>query len=163
MLTLKEVLITLRDKKNYEVNLKGLVVLTREQIGEMMSADFNQAIGCLEEGIIESAFAQADTEVASSIAGLKRQLVAPVDIIFHLQYILNPKLQFSYKDNVYRDVVTMGEKILNDRTDKEDILEAMASGLVSHYLSVKEMEKEDPKMVEGVKYCENYISKNPES
>lgn len=162
MLTLKEVLTTLKEKKGYEVNLKGLVVLTREQIGEMISADFNQALVCYEEGILESAFEQADGEVFDAIANLKKQLLAPVDIIFHLQYILNPKLQFSYKENVYRDIVTLGEKILNSKADKTEILEAMASGLVSHYLKVKEMEKEDLKMVEGVKYCEAYLSKDRE-
>lgn len=162
MLTLKEVLLTLREKQSYELNLKELVVLTKEQLGEMISADFEQALACLEDGALEAAFQAADPVTAAALADLKKQFLSPVDIIFHLQYILNPKLQFSYKDNVYRDIVTLGEKILNGKAEKEDIMNAMASGLVSHYLLVKGVDKEEQDIVDGVRYCEEYLKKDKE-
>jgi hypothetical protein len=162
MLTLHEVLHLLREKKSYEIDLKELVVLTKEQLGEMISADFNQSIACLDDGSLELTFQEVDKEVADAIQQMRKQLFAPVTIIFHLQYLLNPKLQFSYKDNVYRDIVSMGEKILDGKVDKQEIIEAMESHLVSHYLAVKEMQKEDPKRVEGVLYSENYLSKDKE-
>ena len=162
MLTLKEVLIELKEKKSYELNLKELIVLTKEQIGEMISADFDQALACLEDGTMEAAFEAADSEVAAALYQLKKDVGSPLNVVFHLQYILNPKLQFSYKDNVYRDIVTLGEKILNGKAEKEDIIEAMSSHLVSHYLKVKGLDKEDEARVNGVIYCENYLGYDKE-
>lgn len=162
MLTLKEVLLQLKEKRSYELNLKELIVLTKEQIGEMISADFTQALVCLEEGIMDAAFEAADPEMAATLYNLKKQILVPNNLIFHLQYILNPKLQFSYKDNVYRDIVTLGEKILNGKAEKEDMIEAMQNRLVSHYLIVKGFDKEDEVRLAGVKYCESYLEKDKE-
>lgn len=157
MLTLKNVLTTLKEKKSYELNLTGLVVLTREQIGEMLSANYAQALECLEEGLILEAFEAADEPVAAEVRRLQNELERPEEVVFHLQYILNPKLQFSYKDIVYRDIVSLGNKILNDKADKEVLIDAMKSHLLTRYLVLKGFKEEDEERVKGVFFAETYL------
>lgn len=162
MKTIREVLFELKEHGSYVINKEENIVITREQIGEMITSNYEEAAKCLEENIFMEAFVAADPQMVETLHTLEGKYESSEQILFHLQYQLNPALTFSYKDLIYRDVATLGEGILAGKAEKAVVLEAMGKKLFSYYAKFKNFDAVRSDIIERIEFAENYITKNPE-
>jgi hypothetical protein len=160
MKKLHDVLQQLKETGHYLIDTENKQVLTREQIGEMISNDYIEAVECLEDNSFMETFQVADQPMADLLQTLESKYEKPEQILFYLQYELSPNLPFSYREIVYRDVQSMGNAILTDKAEKETILEAMKLKMFSFYARYKELDAAKEKIVEQIDFAENYIIKH---
>lgn len=160
MKTIREILTQLKEKASYVIDREKNIALTREQIGETISADYEEAVICLEENLFMDAFVAADKEMAEVLQTLEGKFALSEQILYHLQYALNPNMPFSYKDIIYRDVSTMGNAILDGKAEKATIVEAMKNKLISLYAKLKTLDEVRTDIIEHIDFAENYLEKN---
>jgi len=162
MKKLNEVLKELADIGHYIIDTENKLVITREQLGEMISNDYNEAIACLDSDLFLEAFSKADKPMLAVLQDLQARYDQSERILFHLQYELNSNLQFSYRDIIYRDVKSMGEAILNDKAEKAVIMEAMRYKMISFYARFKHLDEARIDIINRLDFAENYMEKDPE-
>lgn len=159
---LYDVLAKLTEAKKYSIDVEENVVLTKEQLGEMISSDYSVSVEALENGKLLKAFEAADKQVANLIKDYKKQGLKEEVIIFNLQYVLNPDLPFSYKEAIYRSVEKLGEAIWESKEINEEVKEAISLGLVSKYIKYKKLDAAKEDLLKQVKYAEDYFKTNEE-
>lgn len=160
MKSIKEIFELLKETKHYLIDTENKVVLSREQIGEAISASYEEAVEVLESNLMMEAFQVADPEMAEKLHTIEGKYSKSEQILFHLQYELNPSLPFSYRDIIYRDVVTLGKAILKGKAERAIIVEAMNCKLFSHYVKIKQLDLARSDIVELVDFAENYVPKD---
>ncbi len=160
MQSIKEILNLLKETKHYLVDTENKVVLSREQIGETISANYTEAVEALESSLFMDAFEAGDADMAQKLHTIEGKYSKSEQILFHLQYELNPNLPFSYREIIYRDVKTMGETILKGKAEREVILEAMKLKMFSFYARYKQLDQARSDIIELVEFAENYIYKS---
>lgn len=162
MKKLNEVLKELKEIGHYIIDTENKIVITREQLGEMISSDYDEAIECLDNDLFLEAFMVADKPMLTVLQDLQARFDQSERILFHLQYELAPNLQFSYRDVIYRDVASLGNAILEDKAEKAVIMEAMRYKMISFYARYKKLDEARVDIVNRLDFAENYMEKDPE-
>lgn len=155
--TLDEVLRKLEQTKQYSFDPKNKIVLTKEQVGEIVATNFEDAIDFYESNQILETFEKFDIPLSKKIRGYQRAKLSATEAVFRIQYDLNPNLLFSYKDLVYKDIAQFGNAILDKTVEEALVLEVLYSRLASYYLETKKINVVDEKMYEYTKLAEDYL------
>jgi len=158
MLQLKEVLNLIIEHKTFAIDPENKVVLTKQQLGEMIASDFDEAVNCIKDGSLENAIMAASGDLYYSYLDLKGKYSEPYELLFHLQYVLAPKLPFNYRDLSYRTIDQIGNSIYRRRANRSQVLEAMRLHLFSNYLLLRNFNEKFSNLVTGVIFVENYVS-----
>lgn len=158
MLKLKEVLALIEEKKTFAIDPENKVVLTKQQLGEMIGINFEESIECLKDGSIERALKAVNGEPYYAFLDIVGKYDDPYVVIFHLQYELAPRLSFNYRDVTYRTIDQLGNAIYNRKANRKIIVEAMKKHLFSEYLALRNFEEKFSYMVEGVAFAEEYVT-----
>lgn len=162
MKSLNEMLILLKQLGHYSIDREENIVLTREQIGDAISFNYQEAQVALETNLFMDTFKSCDNEMANILLNLESKFEDSNQILFHLQYALDPNLTFTYKEMIYRDISKIGEQILIGRGEKNTIIEAMRLRLFSHYARLKQLDTVRADLIEHIEKAENYLDKDPE-
>ena len=104
MLKLRDVLKLITEYKAFAIDPENKVVLTKQQLGEMIANDYDEAVACLKDGTLDEALSAASEEFYYTFVDLKGKYSDPYELIFQLQYELAPRLPFIYRDLSYRTV-----------------------------------------------------------
>jgi len=163
MNSVKEILLKLKELGGYVIDTNQKLVITREQLGETISTNYEDAVEALEEGLFLDAFEVADPGMNDILKAIEGKYADANQVIFYLQYELNPNLPFTYKEILYRDVATLGQAILNDKGEKETILEAIKFKLFSFYAKFKQLDLVRTNIIDIIDYAENYYEKNKDT
>lgn len=158
MLKLREVLNLIIENKAFTIDPENRVVLTQQQLGEMIANDYDEAVVCLKEGLLEEAFVAASGDIYCLYLDVKGKYQNPEEIIFHLQYALAPRLPFIYRDLSYRTIDKLGIAIYKRVANRTQILEAMKSHLISAYIANRNFSEKFANLVAGVIFAENYAN-----
>ena len=158
MLKLNEVLSLIIENKTFAIDHENRVIITEQQLGEMIANDYESAIKCIKDGTLEEALVQGGGELYYVYQDLKGKYLDPYVLVFHLQYLLAPRLPFIYRDLFYRTIDKVGAAINKRVANRTQILEAMKSHLFSTYLSLRKFNEKFPNVVEGVTLAENYAN-----
>lgn len=153
---LEKVLAKLEQTKKYSFDPKNKIVITKEQVGEIVATNFDDAIDFYESNQLLETFEKFDIPLAKKIRSYQKAKLTSIEAVFKIQYDLNPNLLFSYKDLVFKDLAQFGNQILDGEVDKESVLEVINSKLITHYLEVKKINLIDEKMYEYASLAEAY-------
>jgi hypothetical protein len=154
---LEKVLAKLEQTKQYSFDPKNKIVITKEQVGEIVATNFDDAIDFYESNQLLETFEKFDIPLSKKIRSYQKAKLTSIEAVFRIQYDLNPNLLFSYKDLVFKDLAQFGNAILDNAIEQELVFEVINSKLVSHYLDVKKINLVDEKMYEYVKLAEDYF------
>lgn len=154
---LDEVLRKLEQTKQYSFDPKNKIVLTKEQVGEIVATNFDDAIDFYQSNQLLETFEKFDVAISKRIRGYQKAKLTPTEAVFRVQYDLNPNLLFSYKDLVYKDLAQFGNAILNQEIETNILEEVLTYKLASYYLEVKKINLVDEKMYEYTKLAEDYL------
>lgn len=155
--TLDEVLRKLEQTKQYSHDPKNKIVLTKEQVGEIIATNFDNAIDAYESNQMLETFEKFDIPLSKKIRSYQKAKLTPIEAVFRVQYDMNPNLLFSYKDIVFKDIAQFGNAILDKDVDEALVYEILYSKLVSYYLEVKKINVVDEKIYEFTKLAEDYL------
>ena len=155
--TLDEVLRKLEQTKQYSFDPKNKIVLTKEQVGEIVATNFDDAVDFYDSNQLLETFEKYDIPLSKKIRGYQKAKLSALEAVFRIQYDLNPNLLFSYKDLVFKDIAQFGNAILNKEVPEELVLEVLYSRLTSYYLEVKKINVVDEKMYEYTRLAEDYL------
>ena len=158
MLKLREVLNLVIENKTFAIDPDNRVVITQQQLGEMIANDYESAINCIKDGTFEEALVSASGDLYYSYLDLKGKYSDPYVLVFHLQYLLAPRLPFIYRDLSYRTIDKVGVAIYRRVANRTQILEAMKSHLFSSYLALRNFNEKFSDVINGVIFAENYAS-----
>ena len=158
MLKLREVLNLIRENGTFAIDPENKVVLTEQQLGEMIANDYDEAVACIKDGALEEALAATNGDAYFTFLDLKGKHSNPYELVFHLQYALAPRLPFIYRDLSYRTVDKLGVAIYRRVANRTQILEAMKLHLFSSYLSNRNFSEKFASLVSGVIFAENYAN-----
>jgi hypothetical protein len=154
---LEKVLAKLEQTKQYSFDPKNKIVITKEQVGEIVATNFDDAVDFYESNQLLETFEKFDLPLAKKIRSYQKAKLTSIEAVFKIQYDLNPNLLFSYKDLVFKDLAQFGNAILDNQVDQELVLEVISSKLISHYLDVKKINLIDEKMYESVLLAQDYV------
>jgi hypothetical protein len=156
MLKLRDVLKLITEYKAFAIDPENKVVLTKQQLGEMIANDYDEAVACLKDGTLDEALAAASEDFYCIFVDLKGKYHDPYELIFQLQYELAPRLPFIYRDLSYRTIDKVGKAIYKRSANRTQILEAMKLHLFSSYLQKRNFSEKFGDMISGVIFAENY-------
>jgi len=162
MWSLDEILRKLEETKSYCYDKDNQIVLTKEQIGECISTNFEDAIEFYESNQLLETFEKVDAEIANKIKEYRNTYSTSEEVIFRLQYDFNPGLLFSYKEFVFRDIKQLGDAILNKDIEIDAVEEILKLKLISYYLRIKKIDTIDEKMFDAILLAEDYVSRSKE-
>ena len=156
MLKLREVLKLITEYKAFAIDPENKVVLTKQQLGEMIANDYDEAVACLKDGALDEALVSASGDFYYTYVDLKGKYQDPYELIFQVQYELAPRLPFIYRDLSYRTVDKLGKSISRRVANRTQVLEAMKLHLFSSYLAKRNFNEKFGNLVSGVIFAENY-------
>ncbi len=155
---LKEVLHLIEKNKTFAIDPENKIVLTKQQLGEMISADYEVAVKYVQNGKLESALRATESDAYDAYLDCASKYSDPNVLLFHFQYALAPRLPFSYREEIYKTIDKVGFAMYKRQANRERIVEAMKNHLFSDYLATKNFNENFSNLVSGVQFAENYVT-----
>ncbi|MFA7100982.1 MAG: phospho-sugar mutase [Bacilli bacterium] len=131
MQTFAELLRQLKVAKKYINDPEQGIVLTKAQIGESISINFEEACETYTTGALQDAIS-FDKDIVVFLENHKAETTN--EIIFKLQYFLNKTLPFSYKALIFRNLFDLGQAINDKKIDDDDVVEILKYNLISYFI-----------------------------
>ena len=159
MQTFQELLNRLKETKAYVNDPANNVILTREQVGESISANFEDAVEAYQNKNLQAALS-FDTAVLDFLKQHSKE--KDNDVIFKLQYFLNKDLPFSYKTYAYRSLGELGEAVASKKLDQDEAVEILKAGLISNFIEAKTFVEIGERNWTLIKVAELQVKTNPQ-
>ncbi len=159
MWTFKEILQILKNKQAYQMDVEKGIVLGKEQIGEAIAANFEDALDAYADGSLQQALA-FDDYFAKKLAEYQKYSI--FEAIFRLQYDYNPTLSFSYRSFLVLNFLELGDLIQQGKVAKDEAYEILQNHLISLYLTLKGIKDIDAKLLSLIQLAEEVAKEEPE-
>lgn len=156
METIYDMLKTLSEKGSYFIDSDNNTAITKEHLGETLASNYEAAVIAITDGSLLETLNIVDKENAEFIVKLEEEKVKPSLILFYLQYRLNKKLPFTYKEFVFKDLKTFGQMLFDNKVDKELLEDMLRYNLLSHYLKVIGANETSAKLFKLVTMAESF-------
>ena len=155
METLEVMLKALNEKGAYYIDPENKIVLSREHLGETLAGNHEASILALEDKSLVDTLRVVDNEAFLFVTDLTSKNMDSSLVIFYLQYFLNNKLPFAYKEYVFKDIKTIGQLLFDDKISSEIMNDIIGHKLISYYLHVLGIDEVNKHLYEAVKLAED--------